>query len=144
MSVRLPIYVPSEFLRYIEGVEEDAVSQARALLGSQGREVAGTAEVEVVLELGRPAECITSIARTRHAGLIVMGLASEEGATRSPWCHRVPRLVSIARPGAGRSGPGFVIIRSGRSDLLQVEVGVHGDSILHVCNAWRVSGGTLG
>jgi nucleotide-binding universal stress UspA family protein len=75
-----PLNVSAEFQRYVEGIDEHATARARTMLEAQGCDVLGPEPVETVVELGRPADCIASIARDRGAGLIVMGLASEHGA----------------------------------------------------------------
>jgi nucleotide-binding universal stress UspA family protein len=75
-----PLNVSSEFQRYVEGIDEHATARARTMLEAQGCDVLGPQPVETLVELGRPADRIASIGRDRGAGLIVMGLASEQGA----------------------------------------------------------------
>jgi len=75
-----PLSVQAEFGRYVEGVDEQAVTRARAMLEAQACDVVGPERAEAVVELGGPADRIASIAGDQGAGLIVMGLASEEGA----------------------------------------------------------------
>jgi nucleotide-binding universal stress UspA family protein len=97
-----PLSVPGEFQQYVLGVDEQVSADARAQLEAQGRTLPVAVQTEIVVEIGRPADRISSIARDRGAGLIVMGLTSEKdanavrpGAIAYPvvWQSHVPVMV---------------------------------------------------
>ena len=75
-----PVTVPPQWLPLVEESDETRVGSARAKLHVLAQQICGPQECDEVVALGRPADLIGSTAVDRRARLIVMGLASEEGA----------------------------------------------------------------
>lgn len=84
-----PVTVPARWRSYVAEVDEERAQQARAGLDTLSRDLPGTVGCQAVVSIGRPADSIASIAEEREAGLIVMGLAGQQGA-------RAPHPGSIA------------------------------------------------
>jgi nucleotide-binding universal stress UspA family protein len=75
-----PVAVRSEWRSYVEGVEEDCTTRARAQLDALAAALPKTVQPEVVVKVGRPAEEIAGLADGRGAGLVVMGLIGQHRA----------------------------------------------------------------
>ena len=74
-----PIAVAPQWQPYIEDADQARVADARAQLEKLTKQFAGSVECESLVESGRPADSIASIAEQRRAAVIVMGLASSQG-----------------------------------------------------------------
>jgi nucleotide-binding universal stress UspA family protein len=75
-----PVTVPAQWRSLVEKSEETRVGSARAKLHALAEEMCASQECDEAVALGRPADLIGSTAVDRRARLIVMGLASEQGA----------------------------------------------------------------
>ncbi len=75
-----PVTVPPQWLPLVEDSDETRVGSARAKLHALAEQICGSQDCDEVVALGRPADLIGSTAVDRRARLIVMGLASEQGA----------------------------------------------------------------
>jgi nucleotide-binding universal stress UspA family protein len=74
-----PLAVPPQWQPYVEDAEKARMDEARAELDKLTRRFAGSVECESLVEQGRPADAIASIADQHRAAVIVMGLANSEG-----------------------------------------------------------------
>lgn len=98
-----PIAVPAEWARYLAEADEARIGEAQKRLERSSRSFADSPAVEIAVQLGHPAQAIPALAKERSAGLIVMGLASEQG----PWS---PRPGSVASRVLGaREAPVLVV-----------------------------------
>jgi nucleotide-binding universal stress UspA family protein len=84
-----PVIVPTQWQPYIEFADEERVTQARERLETWLRELPGKIQGEIIVSVGRPADSIAATAAEKGAGLIVMGLFGDRGAS-------APRPGSIA------------------------------------------------
>jgi nucleotide-binding universal stress UspA family protein len=84
-----PLIVPTQWQPYIEFADEERVTQARERLETWLRELPGKIQGEIIVSVGRPADSIAATAAEKGAGLIVMGLFGDRGAS-------APRPGSIA------------------------------------------------
>jgi len=75
-----PLTLPAQWRRLIAESDETRVGEARAMLATLAPQLCGDRACDEVVVLGRPADLIGSIAAERGAQLIVMGLASTQGA----------------------------------------------------------------
>ena len=73
-----PLAVRVEWTGYVEGINEERVSAARAQLDERAASLGTDIQVESVVMLGRPVESIASIANARNVSLLVMGLTGTE------------------------------------------------------------------
>ena len=74
-----PVTVPPQWLPLVEESDETRVGSARATLHALAEQICGSQKCDEVVALGRPGDLISSIAITHRVGLIVMGLAGEQG-----------------------------------------------------------------
>lgn len=84
-----PVVVPARWQPYVKFADEDHVTQARARLDKWLKNRPTRIQGEVVVEVARPADSIASTAAEKGAGLIVVGLFGDRGAS-------APRPGSIA------------------------------------------------
>jgi nucleotide-binding universal stress UspA family protein len=75
-----PLTFPAQWRRLIAESDETRVGEARARLAALAPQLCGDRACDEVVVLGRAADLIGSIAAERGAQLIVMGLASTQGA----------------------------------------------------------------
>jgi nucleotide-binding universal stress UspA family protein len=75
-----PVTVPPQWLPLVEDSDETRVGSARAKLHALAEQICGSQECDEVVALGRTADLIGSTAADHRARLIVMGLASDQGA----------------------------------------------------------------
>ena len=73
-----PLAVRVEWTGYVEGINEERVSAARAQLDERTARLGTDIQVESDVMLGRPVESIASIANARNVSLLVMGLTGTE------------------------------------------------------------------
>ena len=108
-----PIAVAPQWQPYIENVDQARMADARTQLNTLMKQFAGSVQCESLVERGRPADSIASIADQRRAAVIVVGLASSErpvGSRPGSIAYRVlclakapvlvvaPRLVAESPP----------------------------------------------
>ena len=74
-----PLAVPQRWSVLVKESDETRVGNARARLDALAERVCGSQKCDAVVSLGRTADMIGSIANSRGAQLIVMGLTSDEG-----------------------------------------------------------------
>jgi nucleotide-binding universal stress UspA family protein len=74
-----PLAVPPQLVPLVEESDEVRVGAARTELHALAEKICG-GQCEEVVAVGRPADMVGSIVEDRRAQLIVMGLASEQGA----------------------------------------------------------------
>jgi nucleotide-binding universal stress UspA family protein len=74
-----PLAVPPQLVPLVEESDEVRVGAARTELHALAEKVCG-GECDEVVAVGRPADMVNSIVEDRRVQLIVMGLASEQGA----------------------------------------------------------------
>jgi nucleotide-binding universal stress UspA family protein len=74
-----PLAVPPQLVPLVEESDEVRVGAARTELHALAEKVCGS-QCDEVVAVGRPADTVGSIVEDRRAQLIVMGLASEQGA----------------------------------------------------------------
>jgi nucleotide-binding universal stress UspA family protein len=74
-----PVTVLPQWLNFAEESDAARLAGARAKLHALAEEVCGSHECDEVVALGRPEDVISSTAGTRGVGLVVLGLASEQG-----------------------------------------------------------------
>jgi nucleotide-binding universal stress UspA family protein len=79
LHVVVPIAVAPQWQAYLEGTDQARVTDAGAQLDRLKTQFDGSVQCESLVECGRPADAIASIADRRGAGVIVMGLASRQG-----------------------------------------------------------------
>jgi universal stress protein A len=75
-----PLTVQPQWQALVEESHQTLVAEGRARLRGLVEQVCGSRECEAIVSVGRAADVIASIAADRRADLIVMGLASEQGA----------------------------------------------------------------
>ena len=92
-----PIAVAPQWQPYIEDADHARVADARAQLEQLTTQSAGSVASESLIESGRPADSIASIADRRRAGVIVMGLASSQGPLGSRPGSIAYRVLSLAK-----------------------------------------------
>jgi nucleotide-binding universal stress UspA family protein len=73
-----PLAVRVEWTGYVEGINEERMSAARAQLDERVASLGTSIQVESIVMLGRPVEAIASIANARNVSLLVMGLTGTE------------------------------------------------------------------
>lgn len=74
-----PIAVAPHLETFLEDADQARVAGARARMDDLARQFSAAVRCESLVERGRPADAIASIADQRRAGLIVMGLAGSQG-----------------------------------------------------------------
>ena len=74
-----PLAAPPQLIPLVEESDEARVGAARTELHALAGKICG-GQCEEVVAVGRPADMVGFIAEDRRAQLIVMGLASEQGA----------------------------------------------------------------
>jgi nucleotide-binding universal stress UspA family protein len=74
-----PIAVASQWRPYVAQAEEARLADARAQMQGLVKHFAGSVKCDSLVENGRAAESIASIADQRRATVIVMGLAGSHG-----------------------------------------------------------------
>jgi nucleotide-binding universal stress UspA family protein len=74
-----PLAAPPQLIPLVEESDEARVGAARTELHALAEKICG-GQCDEVVAVGRPADMVSSIAEDRRAHLIVMGLASEQGA----------------------------------------------------------------
>jgi len=79
MHVVEPVTVLPEWLPIAEESDERRIGSAREKLRALAEQICGSQECEQVVALGRPDDLISSTAIARGVGLVVMGLAGEQG-----------------------------------------------------------------
>jgi nucleotide-binding universal stress UspA family protein len=89
MHVVDPVRVLERWQPFVEEFDESRVAEARAKLTRLAADAPARCTCETVVALGRPADTIASTAEERAAGLIVVGLAGDQG-------RLAPRPGSIA------------------------------------------------
>ena len=80
VHVVAPVTVAARWQSYLEGVNDERMSQARSGLESVAAGLHTRQPPDLVVVLGPAAEAIAETAQQRDAGLIVMGLSGEQGA----------------------------------------------------------------
>lgn len=94
-----PLTVPPQLASLVGDSDEARVTTASAELQGWAEKVCGAGDCDEVVAVGRPADTIGSIAESRGADLIVMGLASEQGAfSRRPGSIAYRVMSSTAVP----------------------------------------------
>ena len=74
-----PIVVASRWEAYVERPSEARLAEARTQLQELAKQSAAAPSSQCLVEVGRPADTIASVAEARRAGMIVMGLVSGPG-----------------------------------------------------------------
>jgi nucleotide-binding universal stress UspA family protein len=98
--------VPTQWRPYAEESDERRTSDARGQLQQLARDACSDQTCDIVVTAGRPAEAIAAVAQDRHAGLIVMGLTSEQGPfARRPGSIAYPILSDARVPVVVVPGP---------------------------------------
>jgi nucleotide-binding universal stress UspA family protein len=92
-----PIAVAPQWQPYVEDADQVRLADARAQMKDLTKPFAGSVECESVVESGRPADWIASIADQRRAGVIVMGLASSQGSPGSRPGSIAYRVLCLAK-----------------------------------------------
>jgi len=92
-----PIAVAPQWQPYIEDADQARVADAGAQMEKLTKQFVGPVECEFLVESGRPADSIASIADQRRVGVIVMGLASSQGPLGSRPGSIAYRVLCLAK-----------------------------------------------
>jgi universal stress protein A len=92
-----PIVAAPQWQPYVEDADRARVADALAQLEILAKRFAGAVQSESLVERGRPADSIASVADQRRAGVIVMGLASSHGPAGSRPGSIAYRILSLAK-----------------------------------------------
>ena len=91
-----PMAAPSRWQSHVPDLDEERRRSAQTRLEILASRFDDTIEYEAVVSTGPPADSIASIAEGRQAGLIVVGLVGEEGASGHRPGSIAYRLLSLA------------------------------------------------
>jgi universal stress protein A len=92
-----PIAVAPQWQLYIEDADQARVADAGAQMEKLTKQFVGPVECEFLVESGRPADSIASIADQRRVGVIVMGLANSQGPLGSRPGSIAYRVLCLAK-----------------------------------------------